>query len=61
MLNCLTSCGLCCVEVTIGFEETLYNVMEDVGSLEVCAVLSGMSEQDIEVTVTSADGTATSK
>ena len=46
--------------MTIGFEETLYPVAEDAGTVEVCArVLDGSLETSVVTTVESVDGSAT--
>ena len=48
--------------VTIGFEQTVYNVTEGVdASVEICAVLTtGTLEREAVVTFSTSDGTATS-
>ena len=45
--------------ITIGFEQTLYTVREDIGSLEVCtAIRNGTLQSSVVVTLTTVDGTA---
>ena len=47
-------------DVTIGFEQTMYSVREDVGSVEVCGVNRNMVllSSTIVVRVSTADGSA---
>lgn len=42
------------VVVEIGFENDAYTVNEDVGSAELCVILSGRIERGLLVTVTTA-------
>ena len=45
--------------MTIGFEETMYRVREDNGTVEVCArVLGGNLETSVVTSVESVDGSA---
>ena len=45
--------------MVIGFNPTAYNVSEDAGSVTVTvAVLSGTLDQDVEVSVSTVDGSA---
>lgn len=46
--------------MTIGFEQTVYTVREDVGVVEVCAVqMRGVLERPAFVTLITTDNTAT--
>ena len=46
-------------DVTIGFEQTLYSVGEDGGSIQVCAAIrNGTLQTSVVVTMATVDGTA---
>ena len=48
--------------VTIGFEETAYFVLEsNPSSVNVCVVLNGTIDREVEVTVVAVDMSATSQ
>ena len=46
--------------MTVEFQQRVQSVSEDVGSVAVCAVLQGdTAGEDVNVTLTTRDGTAT--
>jgi len=47
--------------VTVGLEQTSYTVGEGSGTLSVCAVLSGMAQRNVTVTLSTFQGIAQSK
>ncbi len=48
--------------MTIGFERSSYSVMEDMGLIEVCALVRfGSLGSEVEVTLTTQDGSAEGK
>ena len=54
MDNVLTPSG-----ITVGFEHVMYTVQEDIGSMQVCGMVTmGTLESDVFVTLASTDGTA---
>ena len=47
--------------VTVGLSQTSYSVGEGSGSQTVCAVLSGMTQRSVTVTLSTVQGTAQGK
>ena len=47
--------------VTVGLEQTSYTVGEGSGTLSVCAVLSGMAQRNVSVTLSTIQGIAQGK
>ena len=47
--------------VTVGLSQTSYSVGEGNGSQTVCAVLSGMTQRSVTVTLSTVEGTAQGK
>lgn len=47
--------------VTVGLEQTSYTVEEGSGTLSVCAVLSGMAQRNVTVTLSTVQGIAQGK
>ena len=45
-------------QVTVGLNQTLYSIGEGSGSQTVCAILSGMIERTVTVTLSTVQGTA---
>ena len=45
-------------QVTVGLSQTLYSVGEENGSQTVCAILSGMTQRSVTVTLSTVQGTA---
>ena len=55
-------CFLLCIDVVIGFNQTLYVVSEDAGQATVYVVLvNGILRRPVVVSVSTRDGTALSK
>lgn len=55
-------CSFVTADVVIGFNPITYNVSEDAGSVTVTvAVLSGTLDQDVEVSVSTVDDSATGR
>ena len=58
----METCFFTIVTAVIEFEEAVYTVMEDVGSVKVCATVRGeIASTELQVTLFTEDGTAHSK
>ena len=59
MYTCEISCS--CSVVIIGFEQEMYTAEEMVGFVDVCAVLTGLIERQVNVTLMTMEDTAQGK